>query len=301
MTVEVSRTRGRFAPSPSGPLHFGSLVAAVGSYLQAKSGDANNQWLVRIEDIDTPRTVPGAATEILRTLEQFGLYWDETEVYQSQRLDFYQHHFQQLQANQQIYPCQCSRARIAELGGVYDGFCRQHPLTAPTQPLAWRMKSHQVQNYFADAVFGRVQIEPAIAQEDYIIKRRDGLFAYQLVVVLDDVDQQITEVVRGADLLTMTPRQQALFQLFAPQAPKYAHLPLAVSAPGQKLSKQNHATDIRAWPLSVSLTAALRLLGHPPPAELVQAPCADILHWARQHWQLSAVPAVMEVQVDAFR
>ena len=301
MTVVVSRTRGRFAPSPSGPLHFGSLVAAVGSYLQAKSGDADSQWLVRIEDIDTPRTVPGAASEILRTLEQFGLYWDETEVYQSQRLDFYQHHFQQLQANQQIYPCQCSRARIAELGGVYDGFCRQHPLIDPTQPLAWRMKSQQVHNYFDDAVFGRVQIDAATAQEDYIIKRRDGLFAYQLVVVLDDVDQQITEVVRGADLLTMTPRQQALFQLYVPQVPKYAHLPLAVSAPGQKLSKQNHATDIRAWPLSVSLAAALRLLGHPPPAELVEAPCEVILQWARQHWQLSAVPAVMEVQVDAFR
>jgi glutamyl-Q tRNA(Asp) synthetase len=282
-------------------LHFGSLVAAVGSYLQAKSGDANSQWLVRIEDIDTPRTVPGAASEILRTLEQFGLYWDETEVYQSQRLDFYQHHFQQLQANQQIYPCQCSRARISQLGGIYDGFCRQHPLIDPTQPLAWRMKSQQVHNYFDDAVFGRVQIDPATAQEDYIIKRRDGLFAYQLVVVLDDVDQQITEVVRGADLLTMTPRQQALFQLYTPQVPKYAHLPLAVSAPGQKLSKQNHATDIRAWPLAVSLVAALRLLGHPPPAELVQAPCEVLLQWARQHWQLSAVPAVMEVQVDAFR
>ncbi|MDZ7902136.1 MAG: glutamate--tRNA ligase family protein [Rheinheimera sp.] len=156
-------------------------------------------------------------------------------------------------------------------------------------------------NYFDDGVFGRVQIDAATAQEDYIIKRRDGLFAYQLVVVLDDVDQQITEVVRGADLLMMTPRQQALFQLYVPQVPKYAHLPLAVSAPGQKLSKQNHATDIRAWPLAVSLTAALRLLGHPPPAELVEAPCEVILQWARQHWQLSAVPAEMEVQVDAFR
>lgn len=304
MTDAVPRSRGRFAPSPSGPLHFGSLVAAVGSYLQAKSGglsDSQTQWLVRIEDIDTPRTVPGAASEILRTLEQFGLFWDETEIYQSQRLDFYQHHFQQLLNNHQIYPCQCNRARISQLGGVYDGFCRQHPVIDSNQPLAWRMNNQQIQPYFDDAVFGRVQIDPASAQEDYIIKRRDGLFAYQFVVVLDDVEQQITEVVRGADLLTMTPRQQALFRLYTQQVPKYAHLPLAVSAPGQKLSKQNHATDIRAWPLSTSLTAALRLLGHPPPADLAGASCELLLQWAKQHWQLSAVPAVMEVQVDAFR
>lgn len=301
MTVAVSRTRGRFAPSPSGPLHFGSLVAAVGSYLQAKSGAATNQWLVRIEDIDTPRTIAGAASDILRTLEQFGLYWDETEVYQSQRLDFYQHHFQQLRADNQIYPCQCTRARIAELGGVYDGFCRQNTQINLDSPMAWRIKSQEVPRYFDDGVFGRVHIDAATAQEDYIIKRRDGLFAYQLVVVLDDVDQQITEVVRGADLLTMTPRQQTLFQRFRSQAPTYAHLPLAVSAPGQKLSKQNHATDIRAWPLPVSLAAALRLLGHPPPADIAAGSCEDILQWARQHWQLSAVPKVMEVQVDAFR
>ena len=301
MTVAVSRTRGRFAPSPSGPLHFGSLVAAVGSYLQAKSGAATNQWLVRIEDIDTPRTIAGAASDILRTLEQFGLYWDETEVYQSQRLDFYHHHFQQLRADNQIYPCQCSRARITELGGVYDGFCRHHTQINPDSPMAWRIKSQEVPRYFDDGVFGRVHIDAATAQEDYIIKRRDGLFAYQLVVVLDDVDQQITEVVRGADLLTMTPRQQTLFQRFRSQAPTYTHLPLAVSAPGQKLSKQNHATDIRAWPLPVSLAAALRLLGHPPPADIAAGSCEDILQWARQHWQLSAVPKVMEVQVDTFR
>jgi len=301
MTVMLSRTRGRFAPSPSGPLHFGSLVAAVGSYLQAKSTDPAGQWLVRIEDIDTPRTVPGAASDILRTLEQFGLFWDETEVYQSQRIELYQHHFNQLQSQQQIYPCQCNRARISQLGGLYDGYCRQQPATDRTEPVAWRIKSQQVLPYFYDGVFGKVEIAPQLAQEDYIIKRRDGLFAYQLVVVLDDVDQKITEVVRGADLLTMTPRQQALFQLFNPKVPSYAHLPLAVSAPGQKLSKQNHATDIRAWPLAQSLTAALRLLGHPPPIELGAESCDVILQWARQNWQLHAVPAVMEVQVDAFR
>ncbi len=304
MPVVTTRTRGRFAPSPSGPLHFGSLIAAVGSYLQAKTAstnpDAQGQWFVRIEDIDTPRTVPGAASDILRTLEQLGLYWDGTEVYQSQRLDFYQHYFDQLQQQGLLYACQCNRARISQLGGIYDGFCAQHAHISSTEPVAWRLKAQHVATSFYDGVYGDVQISPELAHEDYVIKRRDGLFAYQWVVVLDDFEQQITEVVRGADLLTMTPRQQALFAQLGAPAPSYAHLPLAVTAPGQKLSKQNHATDIRLWPKSQSLVAALTLLGHTPPLAMQQEECSVILQWALAHWQLNKVPKLLEVTAPEF-
>ncbi|WP_333796177.1 tRNA glutamyl-Q(34) synthetase GluQRS [Rheinheimera sp.] len=294
MTIDVARYRGRFAPSPSGPLHFGSLVAALGSYLQAKS--LGGQWLLRIEDIDTTRIQPGADSSIMRTLEQFGLLWDQTETYQTERLAFYQHHFNALQARGLVYGCNCSRARIASLGGVYDGYCQQKNLH--TEPLAWRLKPGHVPDQFSDLVFGEVQVPARICQEDYIIKRRDGLFAYQLVVVLDDIDQQIGQVIRGADLLEMTTRQQALCTLLGHSPPQYGHLPLAVTAAGFKLSKQNHATDISTLPLAQSMSAALSLLGHTPPAELQQAPVAELLAWALQHWQLAQVPRQREVQIS---
>lgn len=297
MTAALTPIRGRFAPSPSGPLHFGSLLAALGSYLTAKA--QQGQWLVRIEDIDTPRTVPGAADQILRTLERFGLHWDGTVVWQSQRLALYQAHFEQFLQQDWIYPCQCSRARIASLGGLYDGHCRQQPVTGHAA-LAWRLKTHAVAATFTDLVFGQQQIAPALANEDYIIKRRDGLFAYQWVVVLDDIDQQINQVIRGADLLQMTPRQQALFRQFGVTPPQYGHLPLAVTAPGFKLSKQNHATDINRFAAPVSLAAALALLGHPLPAELSRAPVTEQLSYALAHWQLSQVPSQLEVLIDEF-
>lgn len=296
MTVEFSCVRGRFAPSPSGPLHFGSLVAALGSYLHAKS--QGGQWLVRIEDIDSPRTVPGADSEILRTLEQFGLYWDDSVVWQSQRLDLYQDYFEQFR--QQLYGCQCNRARIAALGGIYDGHCRNLALTAHAGPLAWRLKSTGVNAEFIDLFRGPQHIPAALALEDYIIKRRDGLFAYQWVVVIDDIEQKISEVIRGADLLQMTPRQQALCRTFGAKVPEYGHLPLAVTAPGHKLSKQNHATDIRRFAPAQSMTAALRFLGQqlPPDAELL--PVTELLQFALAHWQAAAVPTQPEIQINSF-
>lgn len=295
MTIDVARYRGRFAPSPSGPLHFGSLVAALGSYLQAKS--QGGQWLLRIEDIDTTRIKPGADSSIMRTLEQFGLYWDQTETYQTERLALYQHHFNELVAKQLIYGCDCSRARITQLGGIYDGCCQHKGLYR--EPLAWRLIPGPVATEFQDLVFGMVQVPSAITQEHYIVKRRDGLFAYQLVVVLDDIDQQISQVIRGADLLEMTTRQQALCQLLGKTPPEYGHLPLAVTAPGHKLSKQNHASDIGAQPPAQSMVAALTLLGHPPPPELQQATVAELLAWALKHWQLSQVPKQQEVLVSS--
>ena len=162
MTAEFSCIRGRFAPSPSGPLHFGSLVAAVGSYLHAKS--KGGQWLVRIEDIDTPRTVPNADSEILRTLEQFGLHWDDSIVWQSQRLDIYQHYFDQFQQQHQLYGCQCNRARIAGLGGIYDGHCRTLQLSSGQDgPLAWRLQAVDVATEFTDLFTGSQQIPSALA------------------------------------------------------------------------------------------------------------------------------------------
>jgi len=297
MTPDVARFRGRFAPSPSGPLHFGSLVAAVGSYLQAKSH--GGEWLLRIEDIDTTRVQPGAASHILRTLEQFGLYWDQTETYQTKRLPLYQAVFEQLLKQQKIYGCDCSRARIQSLGGVYDGFCQQRFLSKELieKPLAWRLIPGEVPHAFTDLVFGEVKIPAAICQEHYSIKRRDGLFAYQLVVVVDDLQQQIGQVIRGADLLEMTTRQQALCVLLGQTAPAYGHLPLAVTAPGQKLSKQNHATDISNQPLSQSLQQALNLLGQQVPIELQGAAVTELLSWALANWQLSKVPKTLEVQI----
>ena len=297
MPVPFSAYIGRFAPSPSGPLHFGSLIAAVGSYLQAKS--QHGQWLVRMEDIDTPRMVAGADSDILRTLEQFGLHWDGTVLYQSQRLERYQQIVEQLKQQQLIYGCQCSRKQISDDGGIYNGRCA--PLNLSTEPLAWRLKSHTVECQFTDLIFGQQQIPSELAQEDYIIKRRDGLFAYQLVVVVDDIDQGITEVIRGADLLSMTPRQQALCNLLGAAPPRYGHLPLAVLKPGFKLSKQNHAAAVSQWPQAQVMSKVLCFLGHPPPAELDQAPVAAQLSWAINHWQLGKVPLQMEISQTEFR
>jgi glutamyl-Q tRNA(Asp) synthetase len=287
---------GRFAPSPSGPLHFGSLIAAVGSYLQAKS--QYGKWLVRMEDIDTPRMISGMDSDILRTLERFGLYWDDTVLYQSQRLERYQQQFTQLQQQGLLYGCQCSRKQIAALGGIYNNHCAALRLTSGV--LSWRIRSNNVQTHFTDRVFGQQHIPLALAQEDYIVKRRDGLFAYQLVVVLDDIDQHISEVIRGADLLQMTPRQQALFTLLQAPAPSYGHLPLAVLKAGFKLSKQNQAAPISQWPPAQVMHTVLTFLGHQPPAALQQAPATEQLSWALTHWQLAKVPVQMEINATEF-
>jgi len=288
---------GRFAPSPSGPLHFGSLIAAVGSYLQAKS--QGGKWLVRMEDIDTPRMVSGMDSDILRTLELFGLFWNDAVLYQSQRLERYQQQFEQLQQQGLLYGCQCNRKQIAAMGGIYNNCCAKLQLTG--ESLSWRIRSHNVQTQFTDQLFGLQHIPQALAQEDYIVKRRDGLFAYQLVVVIDDIDQGITEVIRGADLLQMTPRQQALCAILGKPAPTYAHLPLAVLEPGFKLSKQNHAAPIIQWPTAQVMSKVLTFLGHAPPVALQHAPAIEQLNWALAHWQLAKVPTQMEINSTEFR
>lgn len=290
MPVVPPAYRGRFAPSPSGPLHFGSLIAAVGSYLQAKS--QQGQWLVRMEDIDSPRMQVGAADSILRTLERYQLFWDGDVWIQSQRLERYQQVLDLLKQRRLTYGCECNRSRIQSLVYGYDGFCRDKQLTEGQ--LAWRLKAPVTATCFTDLLAGEVQIPASVAAEDYILKRRDGLFAYQLVVVVDDMDQGITEVVRGADLIDLTSRQQALFGLLGSTAPAYLHLPLAVIEPGFKLSKQNHAPAVEHWPVSDTLTAVLRFLGHPPPPELYGAEAPELLAWACSAWQIQQIPKQSE-------
>ncbi|KZN47500.1 hypothetical protein N474_12295 [Pseudoalteromonas luteoviolacea CPMOR-2] len=284
--------RGRFAPSPSGPLHFGSLVAALASYLDAKA--QNGQWLVRMEDIDTPRVVPGAADAILTTLDAYGLHWDGPVVYQSQRHDLYQDVLASLISSNVVYACTCTRKQIKARGGYYDNHCRAANHNFDNNAL--RLKQNYPVVEFHDGLQGKVQIPDTIAQEDYIIKRRDGLFAYQLVVVVDDHEQGITHVVRGADLLEPTARQLSLFKQLAYPTPLFTHVPLAVANPGFKLSKQNHAPAIDNQNPLPALIAALEFLGFNPP-KLQFDTIEALLNWAISNYQLTKLPNNKEIQV----
>ncbi|GAA4895243.1 tRNA glutamyl-Q(34) synthetase GluQRS [Ferrimonas pelagia] len=282
---------GRFAPSPSGPLHFGSLIAAVGSYLRARS--QQGQWLVRMEDLDPPREIAGAADDILRTLEHYGLYWDDTVLYQSQCHDRYEQHLSELLQHGEGYYCQCTRKRIKSIGGLYDGHCRT--LALPADGCAIRLHNRIGIDHFVDGLLGPIQTDVAFAREDFILKRRDGLYAYQLAVVLDDHAQRITEVVRGNDLLEATVRQLSLFQQLGWSAPAFLHLPLAVQADGNKLSKQNHAPALSATELSSNLALALAFLGHPAPSELQRAPVNEQLEWAVTQFQVDQLPQQRQI------
>jgi glutamyl-Q tRNA(Asp) synthetase len=287
--------RGRFAPSPTGPLHFGSLVAAAGSFLQAKS--RGGQWLVRIEDLDPPREVPGAADDILRTLEACGLHWDGALMYQSRRHGVYEATLHLLERVAAIYPCACSRREIADSGiqgldgPVYPGTCRGG-IAAGRQARAWRVKVDGQIIEFTDALQGRVRRALATDYGDFILRRADGFFAYQLAVVVDDAEQGITEVVRGADLLESTPRQMHLQRLLGLPTPTYAHLPVALNARGEKLSKQTGAAPVETARPQRLLFRVLQFLGQQPPAGLVDCSLEDFWRWAVAHWQIERVPRV---------
>jgi glutamyl-Q tRNA(Asp) synthetase len=287
--------RGRFAPSPSGPLHFGSLVAALASYLCAKKH--HGKWLVRMEDIDTPRMIKGADSDILHTLEAFGLNWDEQVIYQSSRHDYYNDVINDLQQKDLIYPCVCTRKEIKRQGGLYTNHCRllQHPIEGN----ALRLKQQQPILQFTDIIQGQVNISSLLAHEDYIVKRRDGLHAYQLVVVLDDIAQNINHIVRGADLLEPTARQLGLFQQLNKPTPKYAHVPVIVTKPGFKLSKQNHAPAINSNIPQPALCSALGYLGLSVPKDIANNRPEEILNWAKNHFNLQAIPSVGELQLLA--
>ncbi|WP_163559911.1 tRNA glutamyl-Q(34) synthetase GluQRS [Halomonas sp. NO4] len=280
--------RGRFAPTPSGPLHFGSLVAALASYLDARQ--AGGEWLLRIENIDPPRCVPGAADAIPRQLAAFGLHWDGPVLWQHDRDAAYRTALESLIARQLAYPCSCSRKQWRDYP-IYPGWCRDG-LSEPDAPAAWRLRSDRGLRpvTWEDRLFGHQHFDPALLG-DVVLQRKDGLWAYQLAVVVDDADQGISDVVRGFDLLDNTPWQRALQHALALPVPRYLHLPLILGEGEQKLSKQNHAPPIpedteAARPL---LHAALAALDQRPPAELATAPVAEQLAWGVTHWSVARI------------
>ena len=285
--------RGRFAPSPTGPLHFGSLIAALGSFLDARS--RGGEWLVRIEDLDPPREVSGAADDILRTLEAFGLYWDNEVMYQSQRHDAYQQALEQLEHGQLVYPCGCSRKDIQEnlagsgSGNVYPGTCR-NGLPQDCEARSLRLRVPDLDVRFADRLQGDIEEWLPEKSGDFIIRRADGLFAYQLAVVVGDAEQGITDVVRGADLLDSTCRQIFLLQSLGYAPPRYLHLPVVVNESGEKLSKQTNAPAVSPQQAVSSLAAALRFLGQNVPEGLEDSQLADFWDWAVQNWQSERIP-----------
>jgi len=259
---------GRFAPSPTGPLHLGSLVAAVGSWLFARRD--GGQWLVRMEDIDTPRVVAGSADEILRALERYGLTWDGEVVYQSQRTALYDEVLRLLREQHLVYDCGCSRADLqraasAPLGRepVYPGTCREG-LPLGRSARAIRFRAPDIVLTFDDAVAGHVEENVTADTGDFVIRRADGVYAYQLAVVVDDAAQGVTQVVRGADLLTSTARQIALQRALGLPTPSYAHLPLVTNPDGSKLGKRDGALPLPSLDehrVAETLAYALSVLG----------------------------------------
>jgi len=323
---------GRFAPSPTGPLHLGSIVAAVGSYLQAKTN--NGKWLLRIEDLDPPREVKGSADAILTCLENLGLYWDDTVLFQSQQFDAYTHALEQLVEQGSLFACRCSRKTLQlALANrpikIYPGTCRNNQIFAwPTTPRTSQFNSHinsqinsqinsrldsqpnaqytphvtsQTKNLairikvdnrvieFTDAVQGSLRQQLDTDVGDFIVRRVDGLIAYQLAVVVDDAQQNITEVVRGADLFDNTPRQIFLQQLLSLPRLNYVHLPLVVDATGTKISKQAQAASINMQMPVQCVYKALEFLGQDPPAELVNEDLDILWQWAFSHWDITKI------------
>ncbi len=285
--------RGRFAPSPTGLLHFGSLVAAVASFCEARRH--RGLWFVRMEDLDSPRTAPGAADGILRSLERLGFEWDGEVMAQSRRAPEYAQALEGLKNICRVFACACSRKEIADsmpnFDGerIYPGTCR-HGLPPGREARALRLRVDHEFIDFEDAVQGPQRQDLARVIGDFVLRRADGIHSYQLAVVVDDAAQGITDVVRGADLLDSTPRQILIQQLLAFTTPRYAHVPVALNAAGKKLSKQTLAPSIDATHGATELVTALRFLGQPAPLELVHANITDIWQWALANWNLSCVP-----------
>ncbi len=291
-TGQNTQVVGRYAPSPSGALHFGSLVAALASFLQARS--ANGAWVLRIEDIDPPREVPGAADAILHALEVYGLHWDGAVLYQSSRLDAYADAIAALKAENRAFDCACTRKQARKgpaglEGSIYPGTCR-HGLPAGRAARSVRVAVDARDCGFLDAIQGDVSQNLKHEVGDFILRRADGYFAYQLAVVVDDAHQGITEVVRGADLLTSTPRQIYLQQCLGLVTPQYCHIPIVLDARGEKLSKHSHAKALDLRRPGYGLFAALAFLGQSSPPDLSGAAPEELLAWAVANWTIANVP-----------
>jgi glutamyl-Q tRNA(Asp) synthetase len=287
---KITQYVGRFAPSPTGALHLGSLVAALGSFLDART--AGGRWLVRMEDLDHARVVPGCAERMLRTLAAFGLTWDGVIEYQSTQLSHYRVALERLAAQGLTYLCSCTRRERAADGG-YPGTCRAGP-TRPG-PAATRFRVAEGAVEFADRAQGRCRFDLG-ERGDVIVRRRDGAFAYQLAVVVDDGRQGVTDVVRGADLLDSTPWQRALQQALGLPAPRYLHLPLVLEADGKKLAKSKHSVPLDRRAAGRLLHEALTLLGQEPPLALARERPAAVLEWGLRHWNPGRLTGVRQVR-----
>lgn len=295
LSMRSSAYRGRFAPSPTGALHFGSLVAAVASFLEARAH--HGQWLIRIEDLDSTRVVPDSSRQILQAMELLGMEWDGEVIYQSKRYAAYQAALARLKEEGVIYPCVCSRREIADSalrgveGPVYRGSCRNGfaSLRANRVP-ALRIRTENSLIEFIDGLQGRVSqcVEKAIG--DFVLRRADEIYTYQLAVVVDDAWQGITHIVRGADLLHSTPRQIYLQKLLGYPTPIYLHLPVVVNRQGEKLSKQTRAAPLDLANPLPQLVATLKFLGQNPPEELTEGDIISFWQWARAHWQTENIP-----------
>lgn len=289
---------GRFAPSPTGPLHFGSLVCALASFLDARYH--SGRWLVRVEDIDPPREIPGATATILQQLTDHGLTWDGELLYQSTRTEAYRDAIENLQRSGVAYNCDCPRQRIATLGGIYDGHCRDRKVVENAAVRLQVPAQAESTLSFRDLVMGDYSQNLSTEAGDFVVQRRDGLFSYQLAVTVDDQFQNISHIIRGADLIDSTPRQIYLQNclgfpidsspVISVPAITYGHLPMATNAEGQKLSKQNHAAALIAGEESQNLWLALEWLQQQPPAELKAESVERILDWAINNWAIESIP-----------
>lgn len=290
--------RGRFAPTPSGHLHMGSILAAVASYLDAKA--RKGTWLVRIEDTDLPRCKRRYTDSILKTLEGFALYSDEDIIFQSARGPIYEEYLQYLLSKQKAYFCTCSRSQLASLpkgidgAPIYDGKCKNKKISSTHASVRLALEEEIVE--FEDAVFGKYSQNVQEDVGDYVIKRADGIFAYHFACIIDDFLQDITHVVRGYDLLNSTPRQILLQKSLDFLQPDYLHIPLLIKDNGEKLSKYTKDTPVQIKDASKILFACLEILGQNPPAELVHETSKTILEWGKKFWKREAIPKVTEIK-----
>jgi glutamyl-Q tRNA(Asp) synthetase len=293
---------GRFAPTPSGPLHLGSLLAAVGSFLSVKQ--VNGRWLLRIEDLDRNRVVPGLADQMLQTLESFGFEWDGVVEFQNNRIVYYEAALARMAAAGLCYACHCSRSQLAaqalepaeEL--VYPGTCRNGPAANQgPHALRFRIDTLQARVSFEDRLQGLTSEDCRHTAGDFVIRRRDGYFAYHLAVVVDDELQGVTEVVRGCDLLSCTSRQILLQQALGYRTPGYAHLPLLLEADGRKLAKSRHAVPLDTDRAASALWEALRWLRQEPPPELAGASIREIWAWALPNWRPERLAGCRELRL----
>ena len=291
------RYRGRFAPSPTGPLHLGSLIAALASYLDARHNGGT--WLVRMEDLDPPREEKGAADLILASLRHHGLHWDEPVLYQSQRGPAYTAALAVLAAGGHLFSCDCTRALLGPDGSCR-GDCRrrQQQLAAPSATRVAVPPDCLIR--FNDRIQGCVESKLGVAVPDFVVKRKDGLHAYQLAVVVDDAWQGVDHIVRGSDLLDSTPRQVFLQQLLGYPTPRYSHVPVITDSAGQKYSKQNHAPALDDRRASANLRTALAFLHQQAPPEALAATAA-ILDFASSHWLPASIPAALSIAADMNR